>query len=59
MVELELTSGFSFQPGRWLADMKPDWLTSEQRQRLQAIKAAKATRKPQAKSPRPQQLPLF
>jgi hypothetical protein len=33
LVELELTSGFSFQQGRWLAEMQPDLLSDAQRQR--------------------------
>lgn len=33
LVELELISGFSFQQGRWLAEMQPDLLSDEQRQR--------------------------
>lgn len=33
LVELELTSGFSFQQGRFLADIRPELLTEDQRER--------------------------
>jgi len=63
LVELELTSGFSFQHGQFLADLRPDLLTPNQRERLSAVKAARATAptvspQPQRKS-KPQQLRLL
>lgn len=62
LVELELTSGFSFQPGQWLADLRPDLLTPQQHQRLQAVKqkrAAAALAQPDTRDHLPRQLSLF
>ena len=46
MVDLEIASGFSFQNGYWLADLRPDLLTPQQRASLAKLRA-------------PQQLKLF
>ena len=50
LVDLEITSGFSFQHKRWLADFAPELLTADQRQRLAQVRAQKD---------HPHQLPLF
>jgi 3'-phosphoadenosine 5'-phosphosulfate sulfotransferase (PAPS reductase)/FAD synthetase len=50
LVEIEITSGFSFQHKRWLADFAPELLTADQRQRLAQVRAQKH---------QPQQLSLF
>jgi hypothetical protein len=38
MVELEITSAFSFQSGKWLGDVAPHLLTADQAARLQKAK---------------------
>lgn len=38
MVELEITSTFSFQSGKWLGDVRPDLLGEEMRQGLEEAK---------------------
>lgn len=38
LVELELTSGFSFQQGRWLAEIRPELLSDDQRERLAQLR---------------------
>jgi hypothetical protein len=50
LVDLEITSGFSFQHKRWLADFAPELLTADQRQRLAHVRNT---------NNQPQQLPLF
>ena len=40
IVDLEIGSGFSFQPERWLADVSPHLLTAQQRERLPLAKAS-------------------
>ena len=40
IVNLEIASGFSFQPGRWLADVSPHLLTAQQRESLALAKAS-------------------
>jgi len=37
LVDLELESGYSFQSGRWLADLHPHLLTDAQRAQLAAM----------------------
>jgi len=39
IADIELASGFSFQPARWLADVRPDLLSPEQLRRLPEAKA--------------------
>jgi 3'-phosphoadenosine 5'-phosphosulfate sulfotransferase (PAPS reductase)/FAD synthetase len=51
LVDLELESGYSFQPGRWLADSHPHLLTDTQRERLAAMR--------QPEEVTPTQLTLF
>lgn len=60
LVELELTSGFSFQQGRWLAEMQPDLLSDEQHQRWAQLRqtAPQAPIKIVAKPVSPIQLTL-
>jgi len=36
LVDLELASGFSFRPGLWLADLRPDLLSDDLRARAAA-----------------------
>jgi 3'-phosphoadenosine 5'-phosphosulfate sulfotransferase (PAPS reductase)/FAD synthetase len=50
LVDLEITSGFSFQHKRWLADFAPELLTANQRQRLAQTRNTEH---------QPQQLTLF
>jgi hypothetical protein len=50
LVEIEITSGFSFQHKRWLADFAPELLTADQRQRLAQVRNTEH---------QPQQLSLF
>lgn len=50
LVEIEITSGFSFQPKRWLAHCAPDLLTADQRERLAQVRST---------TQHPQQLALF
>ncbi|BBB14332.1 phosphoadenosine phosphosulfate reductase domain-containing protein [Sphingopyxis sp. FD7] len=38
IVGIEINSGFSFQPGRWLGDIRPEILGSDQRRGLAAAK---------------------
>ncbi|GGD82330.1 phosphoadenosine phosphosulfate reductase domain-containing protein [Croceicoccus mobilis] len=46
IVDLELASGFSFQPGRWLAQVTPELLSPEQARHLPAaIKSAALRRR--------------
>ncbi len=45
VVALELSSGFSFQPSRWLADVRPDLLTKTARKGLPLVKQRHAERK--------------
>jgi 3'-phosphoadenosine 5'-phosphosulfate sulfotransferase (PAPS reductase)/FAD synthetase len=45
VVALEFASGFSFQPSRWLADVRPDLLTAEQQTQLPHIKTQHADRR--------------
>jgi 3'-phosphoadenosine 5'-phosphosulfate sulfotransferase (PAPS reductase)/FAD synthetase len=44
MVELEAVSGFGFQGSRWLADVKPNWLSDELRERVARAKAGAQVR---------------
>lgn len=45
IVELEIASGFSFQPSRYLADVGYEFLTEDQRERLKASKELAARRR--------------
>jgi len=51
LVNLELESGYSFQSGRWLADLHPHLLTDAQRERLAVMRQPEETT--------PTQLTLF
>ena len=68
LVQLEIDSGFSFRPGMWLGDLRPDLLTETQRQNF-AVVQARAVDNKRSKSTiplvtktrpyRPIQLPLL
>lgn len=45
LVDLEITSSFSFHPDRWLADLRPDLLTPEQQTGLATAKRIARERK--------------
>jgi hypothetical protein len=55
LVALEAASTFPFQPGRWLGDVAPDWLTEELRQAVVVAKAG-AQRREAAEANIPQHL---
>jgi 3'-phosphoadenosine 5'-phosphosulfate sulfotransferase (PAPS reductase)/FAD synthetase len=53
LVNLEIASAFSFQPARWLADVRPDLLSQAQRQAVTQAKAnASARRAIEARIPK-------
>ena len=43
LVDIEIESGYSFQSGRWLADLHPHLLTDAQRERLAAMRQPEET----------------
>ncbi len=46
LVDLEIASGFSFRPGLWIADLRSDLLTAQQRRDVAAIQARRQTPEP-------------
>jgi 3'-phosphoadenosine 5'-phosphosulfate sulfotransferase (PAPS reductase)/FAD synthetase len=53
VVDLEIASAFSFQPSRWLADVRPDLLSQRQRESLEAAKEiARRRRQVEARIPK-------
>jgi 3'-phosphoadenosine 5'-phosphosulfate sulfotransferase (PAPS reductase)/FAD synthetase len=62
-VALEVASGFSFQPKRWLGDVAPELLTPELRTGLEMVKQRRASAPPMVSGvpnpPRFQQLTLW
>ncbi len=60
LVDLEIASGFSFRQGLWLADLRPDLLTEEQRQALHQVRTAQPAQPTKREERyRPVQLCLF
>ena len=61
LCRIELESGFSFQPKKWLCSLRPELLSDAERQRFAELQAN--SRQPKAKSTKPKsspkQLPLF
>ena len=61
LCRIELESGFSFQPKKWLCSLRPELLSDAERQRFAQLQAK--PRQPETKSTElkssPQQLPLF
>jgi 3'-phosphoadenosine 5'-phosphosulfate sulfotransferase (PAPS reductase)/FAD synthetase len=45
VVALEIASGFSFQPARWLSDVRPDLLTEAEREGIERAKAVAVRRR--------------
>jgi 3'-phosphoadenosine 5'-phosphosulfate sulfotransferase (PAPS reductase)/FAD synthetase len=50
LVDLEIASGFSFRQGLWLADLRPDSLTAEQRQVLHRVRAGQPAQPAESKA---------
>ncbi len=60
LVDLEIASGFSFRQGLWLADLRPDLLTEDQRQALHRVRTAQPGHPMERETcSRPVQLCLF
>ncbi len=60
LVDLEIASGFSFRQGLWLADLRPDLLTEDQRQALRQVRTAQPAHPTEKEPcPLPVQLCLF
>ncbi|NJL42120.1 MAG: hypothetical protein HC899_39925 [Leptolyngbyaceae cyanobacterium SM1_4_3] len=59
-VQLEVESGYAFQPGRWLGDIAPELLPPDLQTAFQAAKGETHQLRPLPNPPLvPQQLPLF
>lgn len=61
LCRIELESGFSFQPKKWLCSLRPDLLSDAERQRFAELQATPRQPKATSTQPKstPQQLPLF
>ncbi len=60
LVDLEIASGFSFRQGLWLADLRPDLLTEEQREALHRVRTGQPAQPVEKEAYyRPVQLCLF
>src|SRR5689334_13827174 len=60
LVDLEIASGYSFRQGIWLADLRPDLLTEEQREKMNGLRGQNVPKPTETvKLARPMQLCLF